>query len=151
LINQFDIYTLSIIKIFEFKQESKNRTHQTITAVLGCKIREIWRDKGPNLSMTTLYRYEGYRWVRIQGAEYWLERKQIIDWLSFWGKLASDITEDKIEEDIDDSEGGHSIGNRTYTIKMKLDAGLSKYPSLFGFWKMCLTLPSWNRQEKLQL
>jgi hypothetical protein len=131
LINQFDIDTLASVERFEFKRLSKNRSGEPITATLGCRIRGIRRPRAPS-SIPAQYYDEGYRWVKIEEAEYRLEKTQIADWLAFWGKLDSDITEDKIEEDSEDSKGGHAIGNGTYSVKMKLDSDIPQFLPMFG-------------------
>jgi hypothetical protein len=132
LLNEFDIDTLSTVEEFEFKRESKNRNGETICSIIGCKIRGIRQRRGPNPNQSTPYSDEGYRWVKIEGAEYRLERNQIGDWLSFWGDLESEITEDKLEFDSDDSEGNHEIGNGTYSVKMKLRSDLPQFLPMFG-------------------
>jgi hypothetical protein len=118
LVKQFDIDTLASIEDFEFKRESKNRKGEIIIDKLGCRIRGIRRARVQTQSNFTPYTDEGYRWVKIEGAEYRLDRNQIGDWLEFWGKLASDITEDN--------------GNGTYSVKMKLDSDLPQFLPMFG-------------------
>ena len=131
LLNQFNIDTLSSIENFEFKRESKNRKGESIVSVLGCRIRGIRRVREPT-QILPQYADEGYRWIKIEGAEYRLDKEQIASWLEFWGTLASDITEDKIADDSDDSESGHMIGNGTYSVKMKLRSDLPQFLPMFG-------------------
>jgi hypothetical protein len=134
LVSQFDIDTLVGVENFEFTRESKSRSGEQIINKLGCRIRGIHkaRARAHTQASSTQYTEEGYRWVKIEGAEYRLDRSQIGSWLEFWGKLASEITEDKIEEDSEDSEGGHAIGNGTYSVKMKLDSDLPQFLPMFG-------------------
>jgi hypothetical protein len=101
-------------------------------AVMGCKLRSVRRTRGLIATMPMPYTNKGYRWVKIQGTEYLLKRDLMSDWLCFWGKLASDITEEKIEDERDDSESGHEIGNGAYSVKMKLDANLPQCFSMLG-------------------
>jgi hypothetical protein len=58
--------------------------------------------------MPTPYEDEGFRWLKIGGAEYPLDKKQVSEWLEFWIDLACVIG--------DDSESGHMIGNATVKI-----------------------------------
>jgi hypothetical protein len=106
------------IESFEFKQKSKARNSDIIMSVQGCKIKGIRRVSGPSNNIPLQYADEGYRWIKLESEEYRLHRAQIIEWLEFWGELASEITEYKIEGDRDDSESGHSIGNGTYSVKI---------------------------------
>ncbi len=113
-------------------RESKNRVGETITSVIKCKIRGIRLTRSLNPNGYTPYTDEGFRWVKIEGAEYCLERDLIGDWLRLWCNLQSDITEDKIEFDKEDSEGGYEIGNGSYSVKMKLRANIPQFLSMNG-------------------
>jgi hypothetical protein len=100
--------------------------------ILGCHIIGIPCSRGNYRENTTPYTDEGFRWIKIEGAEYRLDRDQKRTWLEFWGELASEITEDKVEDDSDDSESRHAIGNGTYSVKMKLSTDLPQFLPIFG-------------------
>jgi hypothetical protein len=130
--NQFDIDKLSSIEKFEFRRESKNRNGDTVISVLGCRIRGIRQQRGPNSQQFIPYTDEGYRWVKIEGAEYRLDRDQIGDWLNLWGDLVSDIAEDTVETDGDDIDCDYEIGNGTYSVMMRLRSVLPQFLPMFG-------------------
>jgi hypothetical protein len=135
LIDQFDIDTLASLELFEFKRQSKARNGETITSVLSCKIRGIRRPRGTPSNDPPTYMDEGFRWIKIEGAEYRLDKAQISGWLEFWGMLASEITEDRNEEDDDDSEGGHSTSDPDTNYRLSklrgqgLDISLTPLPN----------------------
>ena len=76
----------------EFKLE-RNIKVQNVekTATLQCKITGI-RTNQNNCNLN--YQDEGLRWVKIEGCEYRLEEKQIVDWLTHFGEVKSEILED---------------------------------------------------------
>ncbi len=130
--DQFDIDSLASMEEFNFERTSKNRNGETITSTLGCHIRGIRKTRGQNRPDTAPYMDEGYRWIKIEGAEYRLDRDQISNWLEFWGELASEITEDRVEDENEDSEGGFDIGNGTYSVKMRLGSDLPQFLPMYG-------------------
>ncbi len=44
---------------------------------------------------------DGIRWIKVEGAEYRLEKNERIDWLKTWGEPLSDLKEDMHEDTID--------------------------------------------------
>ncbi len=132
LINQFDIDLLASIENFQFTRESKNHNGDLVTSILGCRIRGIRKSRGSTNDGQAPYQDEGFRWVKIEGAEYRLTEEEIAQWLEFWGTLASDITEDKVEDESDDSESAQTIGNGTYSVKMRLVRDLPQFLPMFG-------------------
>jgi hypothetical protein len=66
-----------------------------------------------------------YTWLKIEGAEYHLKEEQLRLWLSEYGLLVSDITEDKEEQRPDSSEDDETYNNidlntGIYSAKMNL-------------------------------
>jgi hypothetical protein len=72
---------------------------------------------------TTLknYRDKGFRWVKVEGCEYRLEKKQIIDWLSHFGDVKSEISEDTHEGSDDSCDNLLPVGNGIYSVLLKLE------------------------------
>ena len=134
LINQFDIDQLKSIENFEFKRESRTRGGETKTSTLTCRIRGIRKSRINDQATDSSYVDEGFRWVKIEGCEYRVEKREILNWLEKLGKVESDITEDKIKYDSDDSEdsNGHTIGNGIYSVKMKLTTDLPQFVPMYG-------------------
>ncbi len=60
-------------------------------ATLQCKIKGI-RTNQNNRNLN--YQDEGLRWVKIEGCENRLEEKQIVNWLTHFGEVKSEILED---------------------------------------------------------
>jgi hypothetical protein len=81
LVDQFDIDSLTNFENFDFNRVSKNRQGDTTVSTLGCRIRGIRRPRGTNHPDQEPYRDEGFRWVKIEGAEYRLTCEQITQWL----------------------------------------------------------------------
>jgi hypothetical protein len=120
---QFNIDTLESFQ--EFNLERKSRAgNEEKTAILRCKIRGI-RSTQNNCA-------EGFRWVKVEGCEYKLEEKQIIDWLSHFGEVKSDISEDTHEESDDSSHDLPPVGNGIYSVQMKLDRDMPQLIPMHG-------------------
>jgi hypothetical protein len=62
----------------------------------------------------------GVRWIKVEGAEYRLEKKEIVDWLSTWGEPLSDLKEDTHVDTIDPDTDSEGLGTGVYSMKMKL-------------------------------
>ncbi len=52
----------------------------------------------------------GLRYVKVEGCEYRVEKEQIISWLSNFGEIKSELTED-VHKESDDSENEMLLGN----------------------------------------
>jgi hypothetical protein len=63
----------------------------------------------------------GIRWIKVEGAEYRLEKREIVDWLSTWGEPLSDPKEDVHEDTIDPDSDSEPISTGLYSLKMKLN------------------------------
>ena len=138
LLNQFNIDQLESIEHFDFKRESLNRSGQRIEITMGCKIRGIRKVRVNDQNDPNSYADTGHRWLKIEGCEYRIEKKEIHEWLSQLGEVVSDITEDKVECDFDsDSEEDISkpqqtIGSGTYSVKMKLTSNIPQFLPMCG-------------------
>jgi hypothetical protein len=62
----------------------------------------------------------GKRWVKIEGAEYKLEKKEMVDWLCTWGDPLSDLKEDLHEDTVDPDSDSEPLRTGVYSLKMKL-------------------------------
>jgi hypothetical protein len=132
LVDHFDIDNLASTEDFEVHRTSKLNGGEPVISVLGCHIRGIRKAKGPTHLGSVPYADEGFRWVKIEGAKYRLDREQITSWLEHWGTIESEITEDKIEYDSHDSDKCQAIGKGTYSVKMRLISDLPKFLPMFG-------------------
>jgi hypothetical protein len=77
------------------------------------------------------YEDTGLRYVKVEGCEYRVEKEQIIAWLSSFGEIKSELTEDVYEES-DDSENDMPLGNGIYSVRMKLERDMPQFMPMHG-------------------
>jgi hypothetical protein len=103
-----------------FSYQKTVRTEQGEKIIdMSCSIRGI-REQDP-----TMRAGPSYTWLKIEGAEYHLKEEQLRLWLSEYGLLVSDITEDKEEQRPDSSEDDEiyndvDLNTGIYSAKMNL-------------------------------
>jgi hypothetical protein len=125
---QFNIDSLESFK--EFNVERKYRVGNVEKfATLKCKIRGIRMTQNKS---SENYQDEGLRWVKVEGCEYRLEEKQIIDWLSHFGEVKSKLSEDTHEGSDDSSDDLPPVGNGIYSVRMKLTRDLPQLIPMHG-------------------
>ena len=87
---------------------------------------------------------DGTRLVRILGCEYRLSESEITNWLSCFGEVLSEISEEPFEtEGLDPSLP--PIGNGIYLVKMRLAKNLPNWVPMYGK-KVCFEYPGVRRQ-----
>ena len=107
--------------MFEYEKvlEKNDGTFEVIK--VGCGIKGIREKALESRSRET----SRYTYVKIEGAEYQLKEETVKRWLSNYGTLMDDITEDEEKLCVEDEEGGElkEMVNHTgtYTAKMALD------------------------------
>jgi len=120
----------SLVSFQEFNVERKCKAgNEEKTAILRCKIRGI---RSAQNNRAENYQDEGYRWVKVEGCEYRIEEKQIIDWLSHFGEVKSDISEDTHKESDDSSDDLPPVGNGIYSVRMKLERNMPQLIPMHG-------------------
>jgi hypothetical protein len=103
-----------------FSYQKTVRTEQGEKIIdMSCSIRGI-REQDPKMRAGP-----SYTWLKIEGAEYHLREEQLRLWLSEYGLLVSDITEDKEEQTLDSSEDDEiytdvDLNTGIYSAKMNL-------------------------------
>ena len=125
---QFNIDSLESFQEFKLERKIKIQNIEK-TATLQCKIRGI-RTKQNNGNQN--YQDKGLRWVKIEGCEYRLEEKQIVDWLSHFGEVKSEISEDTHEGSDNSSEDLPPVGNGIYSVQMKLERDMPQLIPMHG-------------------
>ena len=123
--SQIDIDALQPIEYFDFK-----RTYRVGNVdkadILSCKIKGIRNDNvrvgeendpDPNV-----------RWVKVEWAEYSIQKEKIVSWLELYGEPVGHLTEDVHPDS--DSESS-PMGSGTYSIKMKLHSNI---PQIIPMW-----------------
>ena len=124
---QFNIDSLESFQ--EFNVESKLKVgNEEKTSTLKCKIRGIRTAQNNRAS----YQDEGFRWVKVEGCEYRLEEKQIVDWLSHFGEVKSEISEDTHEGSDDSNDDLPPVGNGIYSVRMKLKKDMPQLIPMHG-------------------
>jgi len=114
----------------EFSVERKCRVgNEEKTATLKCKIRGIRTTQN---NRAENYQDGAFRWVKVEGCEYRLEEKQIINWLSHFGEVKSEITEDTHEGSDDSSDDLPPVGNGIYSVLMKLERDMPQLIPMHG-------------------
>ena len=87
---------------------------------------------------------DGTRWVRIIGCEFRLTESEILSWLSCFGEVLSEISEEPFESDGLDPDL-NPVGNGTYFVRMKLTRDMPNWLPMFGR-KICIDFPGVRRQ-----
>ena len=128
LFSQFNIDLLERFQFFELERKMMVRNEEK-TSVLKCKIRGIRTEQrldGEN------YEDAGIRWVKVEGCEYRVDKNQILEWLSNFGEIKSDLTEDTHEESDDSADDLPPVGNGIYSVKMKLSKDMPQFMPMYG-------------------
>jgi hypothetical protein len=152
---QFNIDSIESFQ--EFSVERKCRVgNEEKTATLKCKNRGIRTTQNNHAENN---QDEGFRWVKVEGCKYRLEEKQIINWLSHFGEVKSEITEDTHEGSDDLSDDLPPAGNGILSVLMKLERDM---PQLIpvqgkririyyrGIIKRCTNCFGAHQRKKLQ-
>ena len=123
LFAQFDIDQLKSIEYFEIEKQVQTRSGPKMS-ILKCRVRGIRIERGEDVEN---YQDEGVRWVKIEGCEWRVDQQKIVEWLSYFGEIRSDITEDEVEEEKDSGDDQIPVGNGIYSVKMKLTKDLPQF------------------------
>ncbi len=70
--------------------------------------------------------------MKVEGCEYRLEEEQIIGWLSHFGEVKSEISEDTHEGSDDSSDDLPPVGNGIYSVLMKLKRDMPQLIPMHG-------------------
>ena len=88
---------------------------------------------------------DGTRLVRIIGCEYRLLESEILDWLSLYGDVISEITEEPYLDADEPEDGLPPIGNGTYLVKMKMRRDMPNWVPMYGR-KVCFSYRGIKKQ-----
>jgi hypothetical protein len=124
---QFNIDSLESFQEFNVERKLKVGNEEK-TSTLKCKIRGIRTAQNNRAS----YQDEGFRWVKVEGCEYRLEEKQIVDWLSHFGEVKSEISEDTHKGSDDSNDDLPPVGNGIYSVRMKLKKDMPQLIPMHG-------------------
>ena len=87
---------------------------------------------------------DGTRLVRVLGCEYRLSESEITNWLSHFGEVLSEISEESFQNDGLDPDLP-PVGNGIYLVKMKLTRSLPNWVPMYGR-KICFDYPGVKKQ-----
>jgi hypothetical protein len=103
--------------------------------VLKCKIRGIRQPGGVNAQTQNLSQAdidEGVRTVKIDGCDYRVPEESLVEFLSFYGTIISDIMEDTFDDGIVTMSSG--LNNRTgvYSVTIRLRRDIPQFLPIMG-------------------
>jgi hypothetical protein len=125
--SQFNIDQLASVQFFNLERKMMIGGEEKIS-ILKCKIRGIRTEQRVH---GEAYEDTGLRYVKVEGCEYRVEKEQIISWLSNFGEIKSELTEDVYEES-DDSENDMPLGNGIYSVRMKIARDMPQFIPMHG-------------------
>jgi hypothetical protein len=128
LIRPINIDELDTVEHFEFKRISTTNGKRN-EEIIGCRIRGIRYRPLMVSSFDNVEREDGVKVVKIEGCEYRVTKDEILQWLSHYGEVTSDLEEDCFREEVV-SEGNNRTGN--YTVMMKLDKQIPQLLPMCG-------------------
>jgi hypothetical protein len=115
-----DLARFSFIKRIPIDDGSATHTYD-------CAIRGV-RGKEPTRNP--------YTWVKIEGADYQLNAQTIKKWLLLYGTLMTDLTEDKVDLELDAEEEelyqGVDLTTGTYSVKMSIHTPIPQFLPMDG-------------------
>jgi hypothetical protein len=127
LCSQFNINQLASVQFFNLERRMTVGGEEKIS-ILKCKIRGIRTKQRVH---GEAYEDTGLRYVKVEGCKYRVEKEQIIAWLSSFGEIKSELTEDVYEES-DDSENDMPLGNGIYSVRMKIERDMPQFMPMHG-------------------
>jgi hypothetical protein len=125
--SQFNIDQLASVQFFNLERKMTVGGEEKIS-ILKCKIRGIRTEQRVH---GEAYEDTGLRYVKVEGCEYRVEKEQIIAWLSSFGEIKSELTED-VYEGSDDSENDMPLGNGIYSVRMKIEKDMPQFMPMQG-------------------
>ena len=128
LVKPINIDMLESFQHFELKRSATVRGEER-TSILKCMIRGIrtkQRVDGEGYTDT------GMRWVKVEGCEFRVEKEQMIEWLSYFGEVKSEITEDTHGGSDDSADDLPPVGNGIYSVRMKLKRDMPQFVPMYG-------------------
>jgi hypothetical protein len=118
---------------FDYEKKIQHEDGSTTTLKIGCGIKGI-RERDPinQANMSSRFTY-----VKIEGAEYQLKEEDVMKWLSNYGTLMSEITEDQVKLEFSDSEEEEACQEivshtGTYSVKMALGRQIPQFLPMGG-------------------
>ena len=127
LVAPFDIDQLESIEFFDWKRTYDVRGEEK-SGIMKCKIRGIRKTQRGDKN----YVDTGIRWVKIEGNDWRIEKGKMLEWLSYFGEIRSDLTEDVHEGSEDSEDDLQPVGLGVYSVKMKLRRDIPQFIPMDG-------------------
>jgi len=118
---------------FEYEKRIEREDGSSTKVRIGCGIKGIReRDPANRVNMSSRFTY-----IKIEGAEYQLKEEDVIKWLSNYGTMMSEITEDQVKLEYSDSEEEEVCQEivshtGTYSVKMALTKQIPQFLPIGG-------------------
>ena len=128
LIEPINIDDLDAVEHFDFVRTS-TVNGKRINEVIGCRIRGIRYRPTMISSLDAAPRDDGNKVVKIKGCIYRVTKEEILQWLSHYGEVTSDLEEDVFRDEIT-TEGINRTVN--YTITIKLERAIPQFLLMWG-------------------
>ena len=122
-----NIDDLASCESFDFVRKSKRKDGTEVVDKIGCKLKGVRTVTGSEASAS--YTEDWTRVVKIEGCNYRIQNEMIMEWLSLYGEILTDLVED-VFEDSEDSEGENTTG--IYSVKMKLHSNIPQFLPIDG-------------------
>ncbi len=117
-----DLVNFSYVK--RIPTEEGFETHTYDCSIRGVRGNEVSRSSTP------------YTWVKIEGADYQVDAPTIKKWLMLHGTLMTDLTEDKLDLELDSGEEefyqGVDLTTGTYSVKMSINKPIAQFLPMAG-------------------
>jgi hypothetical protein len=114
-----NIDDLSSFQDFSFERKYKKSDGTEVVDTLKGKLKGVRTVYGGEA--TASFTDEWTRIVKVEGCDYRVSGEVILEWLSLYGEVLSDLVED-VFEDSEDSEGDNTTG--IYSVKMRLNQNI---------------------------
>ena len=127
--SQFNIDNLEKFQNFDLVRPQLAQGEAKKDSVLKCKIRGIRTEQRVE---GEAYKDTGMRWVKVEGSDFRVEKEKMIEWLSYFGEIKSEITEDELEGSDDSADDLPPCGNGIYSVKMRIVRDMPQFMPMYG-------------------
>jgi hypothetical protein len=133
-IEAINVDELFPLQHFDFKRRSSVQGRMRVD-VIKCKIRGIRQPGGvteqtQNLSQADID--EGVRTVKIDGCDYRVPEESLVEFLSFYGTILSEIMEDTFDDGLVTASSGGNNRTGVYSVTIKLRRDIPQFLPIMG-------------------
>ena len=133
-IEAINVDELFAVQFFDFRRKSsiQGRSHVDI---IKCKIRGIRPPGGPSNTTPSLSQSEiddGVRTIKIDGCDYRIPEETLVEFLSFFGTIVSEIMEDTFDDGIVTQNSGGNNRTGIYSVTIRLGRDIPQILPIMG-------------------